>query len=89
MIGMPISVQSLSDSVDAMGALTRLNPPQQEIDDLGLLCSGFSVILQLPTGSGKTWLAEQAIGDVLGRGQRAIYLTPLRALGPRRIGANP
>jgi helicase len=57
-----------------------LNPPQREIDDQGLLRSGFSVVLQLPTGSGKTWLAEQAIAEVLDHGQRAIYLTPLRAL---------
>ena len=57
-----------------------LNPPQREIDEHGLLRSGFSVVLQLPTGSGKTWLAEKAIAEVLDHGQRAIYLTPLRAL---------
>lgn len=34
----------------------------------------------MPTGSGKTWLAEQAIASTLGVGSRAIYLTPLRAL---------
>ncbi len=34
----------------------------------------------MPTGSGKTWLAELAIMDVLQRGMRAVYLTPLRAL---------
>jgi helicase len=34
----------------------------------------------MPTGSGKTWLAEQAIASVLAQGGRAIYLTPLRAL---------
>jgi helicase len=78
----------------AVRLLADLNPPQQEIEDLGLLHSGFSVVLQLPTGSGKTWLAEQAIAETLGHGQRAIYLTPLRALanelrerwGPRFSG---
>ncbi len=53
---------------------------QQEILDSGLLSSGFSCVLQMPTGSGKTWLAEQAIASVLSKGRRAVYLTPLRAL---------
>ncbi|MBK6427804.1 MAG: DEAD/DEAH box helicase [Blastocatellia bacterium] len=34
----------------------------------------------MPTGAGKTWLAEQAIDSMLRAGARAIYLTPLRAL---------
>ncbi|MGD1853910.1 MAG: DEAD/DEAH box helicase [Leptolyngbyaceae cyanobacterium] len=53
---------------------------QQTILDSGLLTIGFNCVLQMPTGSGKTWLAEQAIENVLLRNQRAIYLTPLRAL---------
>jgi len=57
-----------------------LLPPQAEILSAGLLSTGFNCILQMPTGSGKTWLAEQAINDVLKNGGRAIYLTPLRAL---------
>jgi helicase len=57
-----------------------LSPPQAEVLERGLLGSGFSCVLQMPTGSGKTWLAEQAIADVLRQGQRAVYLTPLRAL---------
>lgn len=46
----------------------------------GLLTSGFNCVLQMPTGGGKTWLAEQAIRATLCCGARAIYLTPLRAL---------
>src|SRR5215204_5868709 len=57
-----------------------LSPPQEEVIQGGLLSSGFSCILQMPTGSGKTWLAERAIEETIVRGQRAIYLTPLRAL---------
>ena len=34
----------------------------------------------MPTGSGKTWLAYQAIKRVIHSGHRAVYLTPLRAL---------
>lgn len=57
-----------------------LNPAQQEVWDHGLLTSGFSCVLQMPTGSGKTWLSALAIEDSLRRGHRAIYLSPLRAL---------
>ena len=57
-----------------------LNPCQQEVVDRGFLTSGFSTVLQMPTGAGKTWLAELAIENALRLGQRAIYLTPLRAL---------
>jgi helicase len=58
----------------------RLTPPQREVLDCGLLHTGFDALLQMPTGGGKTWLAEQAIGGVLAAGRRAVYLTPLRAL---------
>lgn len=59
---------------------SHLNPAQHEVVERGLLDSGFNSILQLPTGSGKTWLAERAMEQVLNRGGRVIYLTPLRAL---------
>src|SRR5262245_56308836 len=57
-----------------------LNPAQRAVRERGFLTSGFSTVLQMPTGSGKTWLAEQAIAATLKGGARAIYLTPLRAL---------
>lgn len=57
-----------------------LNPSQQEVVERGLLTSGFPAVLQMPTGAGKTWLAEQAIRATLETGQRAVYVTPLRAL---------
>lgn len=62
-----------------------LNPAQQAVFDHGLLESGFSVVLQMPTGSGKTWLAKQAIRDSLRRGLRAVYLSPLRALADELV----
>src|SRR5678816_2499412 len=61
-------------------ATVELNPPQQEVVARGLLTSGFNCVLQMPTGAGKTWLAEQAIAATLESGARAIYVTPLRAL---------
>lgn len=59
---------------------------QQEILEGGFLDSGFSSVLQMPTGSGKTWLASQAIAEVLKSGKRAIYLSPLRALATELYG---
>ena len=35
-----------------------LNPAQQFILDAKLLETGFSCVLQLPTGTGKTWMAK-------------------------------
>ncbi|MEB3189015.1 MAG: DEAD/DEAH box helicase [Snowella sp.] len=61
-------------------ASDKLSIPQQEVCDSGLLSSGFHTILQMPTGSGKTWLAEQAIANILSGDRRVIYVVPLRAL---------
>lgn len=63
-----------------------LTAPQQEVVDARLFESGFSVILNWATGSGKTYMAEQAIGAVLAQGRRAVYLTPLRALATELLG---
>jgi len=57
-----------------------MNPPQLEITEAGLLTGPFSCVLNMPTGSGKTWLSQQAIRSTVEAGGRAIYLTPLRAL---------
>jgi superfamily II RNA helicase len=37
-------------------------------------------LVSAPTGSGKTWIAEQAMARALERGQRAWYASPLKAL---------
>ncbi len=62
-----------------LSTATTLNPAQQAVVDRGLLSSGFNCVLQMPTGAGKTWLAELAMEEVLRSGRRAVYLTPLRA----------
>lgn len=38
------------------------------------------VVVSAPTGSGKTWIAEQAIRRALEQGKRAWYASPLKAL---------
>ena len=37
-------------------------------------------LVMAPTGSGKTWIAEQAIQDMLREGKRCWYASPLKAL---------
>jgi superfamily II RNA helicase len=53
------------------------------------------VVVSAPTGSGKTWIAEQAIARCLSQGMRTWYASPLKALSNaiyegfcRQFGAN-
>lgn len=63
-----------------------LSPAQADVLAHGLLDTGFNCVLQMPTGSGKTWLAEHAIESALSNGDRALYLAPLRALASEIAG---
>lgn len=78
-------IQYIKDATPMTGA--QLFPPQQDVVDHGMLDLGFSVILSLCTGAGKTTLAEMGIDRALARGERAIYLTPLKALAEEKIEA--
>ncbi|MFA0781239.1 MAG: hypothetical protein RJAPGHWK_002765, partial [Candidatus Fervidibacter sp.] len=40
-----------------------------------------------PTGSGKTWIAEQAIAHFVAEGRRCWYTTPLKALSNQKYDA--
>ncbi|MFH1350851.1 MAG: DEAD/DEAH box helicase [Pseudomonadota bacterium] len=42
--------------------------------------SDFDVLVNAPTGAGKTWIASQAISHYLSRGLRVWYASPLKAL---------
>ena len=86
-------------------ALTRIGVPEDApfVPDPFQLeavarSDGGDVIVSAPTGSGKTWIAEQAIARELERGGRCWYASPLKALsnakfleftqifGPDRVG---
>ncbi len=42
------------------------------------------VLVSAPTGSGKTWIAEQAMSELLAAGRTAWYTTPLKALSNQK-----
>lgn len=66
---------------------SSLFPHQQDVIDHGILDLGFSAVLSLPTGGGKTTLAEMGIDRALARGERVAYLTPLKALAEEKINS--
>ncbi|HIE09387.1 MAG TPA: DEAD/DEAH box helicase [Armatimonadetes bacterium] len=59
------------------------SPFQEEA--LELVMRGEDVIVVAPTGSGKTWIAEQAMGWFFGEGKRCWYTTPLKALSNQKF----
>ncbi|MEN6320375.1 MAG: DEAD/DEAH box helicase [Syntrophaceae bacterium] len=64
-IGKPVSTQFIPDTFQ-LQALEAINKTD--------------CLVTAPTGSGKTWIAEQAILSVFSRGGRCWYASPLKAL---------
>jgi helicase len=60
-----------------------LYPPQELAIAAGIL-EGKSVLVTTPTASGKTLVAMMAIAKTIQKGQKAVYLTPLRALASEK-----
>jgi len=61
----------------------ELYPPQAEAMERGLL-DGKSMLLAMPTASGKTLLAELAMLRAALQGRRSLYIVPLRALASEK-----
>jgi len=57
-----------------------LEPYPVQEQAISTIFAGKSVLVTVPTGTGKTLMAKAALFRALGRGERAIYTTPLRAL---------
>lgn len=57
-----------------------LEPYPVQEQAVGKIFAGESVLVTVPTGTGKTLMAKAALHAAMGRGHRAIYTTPLRAL---------
>lgn len=71
--------------MNAPERLPELSVDQTAVVETGLLRS--SLVLQLPTGGGKTFLSLNAVREVLCAGRKAVYLAPLRALA-RELAAD-
>lgn len=67
--------------VDGLGF--GLDPFQ--IEAIEAIDEHVNVLVSAPTGSGKTLIANYAIGRVLERGERAFYTTPLKALSNQKF----
>ena len=55
-----------------------------QLEAIGELAAGHSVLVAAPTGTGKTMVAEYAIWLAQQRNQRVIYTTPLKALSNQK-----
>jgi superfamily II RNA helicase len=55
-----------------------------QVDAINAIDEHVNVLVSAPTGSGKTLIANYAIGRVLERGERAFYTTPLKALSNQK-----
>ncbi len=62
---------------------TPFQPSPFQLEALEALRKG-DVLVEAPTGSGKTWIAEQAIREGLEFGRNAWYTTPLKALSNQK-----
>jgi len=62
----------------------RLDPFQHQAMDA--VDMGESVLVSAPTGSGKTLVADYAVDQVVGRGGKAFYTTPIKALSNQKFG---
>ena len=71
----------LAEHVAARG----ITPDGFQTEAFAALDRGHSVLVSAPTSSGKTLVAEYAIAQALGAGQRAAYTTPTKALSNQKL----
>ncbi|MHC1626116.1 MAG: ATP-dependent DNA helicase [Methanoculleaceae archaeon] len=67
----------------AARGIRELYPPQAECIEKGVL-SGTSMVVAVPTASGKTLVAVMAMHSHIARGGRCLYIVPLRALASEK-----
>ncbi len=60
-------------------------PSPFQLQAIEALRKGRDVIVVAPTGSGKTWIAQEVIREYLEDGKRCWYTTPLKALSNQKF----
>jgi helicase len=81
-----LPIDGRAKALYAEDGISELYPPQADAVSAGVL-EGKSLVLAIPTASGKTLVAELcAIRHIMGQGQRGkvLYLVPLRALASEK-----
>ena len=64
--------------------ISELYPPQAECIEKGIL-SGKSMLVSVPTASGKTLIAEMAMHHTIANGGKCLYIVPLKALASEKF----
>lgn len=77
----PQQIEAVKRLLEGIGVPepTPFKPDDFQIEALNAIETQ-DVLVTAPTGSGKTWIAREEIRRILGKGQRAWYTTPLKAL---------
>jgi ATP-dependent RNA helicase HelY len=70
----------------ALAERLGLRPDRFQDAAFDALDAGRSVLVSAPTGSGKTVVADYAVGRALAAGGKAFYTTPLKALSNQKYG---
>lgn len=63
----------------------EFKPSPFQLEALRQLREGRDVLVVAPTGSGKTWIAQEIIREYLEKGRRCWYTTPLKALSNQKF----
>lgn len=74
--------QARKDLLEGIGVpeQTAFVPDAFQLEAIAALNQGHDTLVIAPTGSGKTYIAVEAIKQVIAQGRRAIYTAPLKAL---------
>lgn len=75
-----MSLEYRQQFIDGLG----FGPDRFQLDAIEAIDRHVNVLVSAPTGSGKTLIANYAIGRMLERGERSFYTTPLKALSNQK-----
>ena len=82
--------RGIEQDLEGARSVSEMWPSQRRAVEKGLLESGASKIIRMPTSSGKTRIAEMCILQALassGAGTKCVYIAPYRALVEEVVGS--